>query len=111
MRIQSIRLGANPQLDVEIYDGDTNAVVNLTGYTIISASAKDTVTGTKVSFTAAAIKNMPGSDGKINLTYATNTFAAAGTYSIDILVTDTAGKSDNFPYEGATLLLKVWPAN
>ncbi len=108
MKIQAIRLGSNPSLTVQLYDGDTESPLALSGPTGFGASAK-MADGTKVTFSSAVV--VDAANGKVKLDYASNAFTKAGTYDVDVTATDGSGKSVIYPYERGTLKLRVDPAN
>ena len=107
IRVHHLKLGANPTIKVEFYDPDTDAAINLTGATSVTATAKPE-TGSIVTLTATVTD---AAAGEVSLNYTTSAFTAAGTYKLEIKFTDSAGKTQVYPPEDGQLRLKVTSAN
>lgn len=100
--------GSNPPIELQLYDRDTDAPLVLTGATMVSATAK-------ADGVAMVALNTPtvtdAANGKIRITYTTGAFTNAGTYTLQIKLTDAAGITQIYPSEPGQTRVKVSAAN
>lgn len=110
IEIASIIAGSNVPLNLVLEDISSSGVaaVDFTGYTGLSASAKNVDTGTVANFSSVAVTSATA--GQLALNYATTAFAA-GLYTIQIKGTSPSGKTAIFPSEEGQLKLRVGAAN
>lgn len=108
IRVAHVKIGSNPSLIVQFVDPDTDAAINLSGATSITASAAPESGGSSVSLTATVID---AAAGKIKFDYTTSAFAAAGMYRLEVKFTDSSGKVQIYPPEDGQLKIRVSAAN
>jgi len=100
--------GSNPPIELQLYDRDTDAPLVLTGATMVSATAKAEGVAL-VTLGVPTITDAP--NGKIKITYATGDFAAVGTYTLQVKLTDAAGATQIYPSEAGQVRVRVSEVN
>lgn len=109
IKIFPVIQGANPPIAVSFTDAATDASVSLVGCTGFSATAKHTVSGTVIPFTAAVLTD--AINGKVRLDYLPGSFTELGFYNVQIKCTDAAGNSLILPSEEGQLKVRVGAGN
>ncbi len=100
--------GSNPPIELQLYDRDTDEPLVLSGATMTSATAKAEGVSL-VTLDTPTVTDAP--NGKIRITYGTGAFATPGTYTLQIKLTDAAGKVQIYPSEEGQVRVKVSAAN
>lgn len=101
--------GSFEALDVHLYDAATEASIDLSGISAISAKAKNPATGTTKTITCAVLGT--ATNGNFRLSPDVNTWTETGTFDLQIGYTDASGNKRIYPSEGNQLKIKVAGAN
>lgn len=109
VKIFPVIQGANPPIAVTFSDASSEAAVSLVGCTGFSATAKHTVSGTTLAFTAAVLTD--AANGKVRLDYTTAGFAELGLYNVQVRCTDAGGNTLILPSEEGQLKVRVGAGN
>lgn len=107
--VHNVVAGSFEALDVHLYDAATEANVDLSGISSITAKAKNTAAGTTKTITCA-VQGAP-TNGNFRLSPDANTWAEVGTFDLQISYTDGASNKRIYPSEGNQLKIKVAGAN
>lgn len=104
--VRHLKTVENPMIMVEFYDATTDAAIDLTGWVLVSASAQ---AGSTAAVDVPATLHEPAA-GKVRLEPAAESLAA-GTYRVEVTMTDADGRTRVLPAEDGQLLFKVTAAN
>lgn len=107
--VHNVVIGSFEALDVHLYDAATEANVDLSGISAISAKAKNPATGTTKTLTCAV--NGTPTLGNFRLTPDVTIWTEVGTFDLQISYTDGASNKRIYPSEGNQLKIKVAAAN
>lgn len=104
--LRHLKTTENPQLVVQFYDPETDASINMTGWTLVSASAQ---AGSAAAVDIPAVLQEPAA-GKVRLDITADSLAV-GTYRVEVTLTDADSRTRVLPAEDGQLRLKVTAAN
>ena len=108
-KVHPIIAGSNAPLEVQFFDANTDAELSLVGCSGYSAIARNTDTGAIVGMESVIPSN--AALGKLTVEWATGAFSEAGTWSLQIMCTDSTGHTVILPSESGQLLINVGARN